>query len=187
MTLIELMNETPKNVSAVLTMDYEFIPANPFPAAFQSLTSAWLDVGGCRNSDVPALRNPTFTLDTPASWVVPENLFPYGSGRVVFTEGHLHDGGTHVEILRNDNTVCNSSATYGATSGFVDHDMTHISSMTSCGGNEPSIEDNVVREGEKFDLRAHYDMDSHKGLTEPDGTLAPVMGIAIMYMVPSDT
>jgi hypothetical protein len=180
------MNETPKNVSAVLTLDYEFVPANPFPTSFRNLTSAWLDVGGCRNSDVPALPNSTFTLDTPTTWIVPENFFPSGSGHIVFTEGHLHDGGTVVEILRNDDNICNSSATYGATSGFVDHNMPHISNMTSCGSDKPSIEDNVVREGEKFDLRAHYDMNSHKGLLEPDGTLAPVMGIAILYMAPSD-
>jgi hypothetical protein len=184
-TATELMNENPQNRSAVLTVDYEFIPANPFPPSFQNLTSAWLDVGGCRNSDVPVVNNSTFTINTPTSWTVPNNLFPHGSGQTIFTEGHLHDGGTHVEILRNDETICTSSATYGGTSGFVDSDMAHISSMTSCGVNEPSVEDNVVREGEKFDLRAHYDLSSHKGLLEPDGTMAPVMGIAIIYMAPS--
>jgi hypothetical protein len=187
MTLVELMNETPKNLSAVVTVDYEFIPANPFPPSFQNLTSVWLDVGGCRNSDVQAQPNTRFTLDTPTSWIAPDNLFAQSIGHIIFAEGHLHDGGTHLEIRRNENDIiCNSSATYGATPGFVDHEMEHISNMTSCGVDEPSVEDNVVRRGDKFDLSAHYDMISHKGMLEADGTVAPVMGIAIIYMAPGD-
>jgi hypothetical protein len=188
MTVVELMNETPKNNSAVLTIDYEFIPANPFPTTFQNLTSVWLDVGSCRNSDVPPQSGSTFSLDTPTPWTVPKHFFlDNKSGRIIFTEGHLHDGGTHVEIIRNGkDTICNSSAAYGATPGFVDHDMLHISSMTSCGGDEPSTENNVVREGDMFDLRAHYNMALHKGMLEADGTLAPVMGIAVMFLAPED-
>lgn len=62
--------------------------------------------------------------------------------------------------------------------------MKHISSMTSCGGDIPSKKADIVKAGERFGLRAHYDMSSHKGMREADGTLAPVMGIAIMYLAP---
>ena len=68
-TSVEFMNETPRPLTGILTIDYEFIPANPFPASFQKLSSVWLDVGGCENSDVPVPSNTTFTLDTPANWV----------------------------------------------------------------------------------------------------------------------
>jgi hypothetical protein len=185
-TATELMNETPKNLSAILTIDYEFIPANPYPPNFQDLTSVWLDVGGCGDSDVPAQANTPFTLSTPTSWTIPDSLFPH-NGRIVFAEGHLHDAGTNIEILRNkDEIICESIATYGATPGFVDQKMKHISNMTFCGGTKPLTENNLVRTGDRFDLRAHYDMTSHMGMREADGSLAPVMGIAIMYMAAGD-
>lgn len=173
------MNETPRNLSAIVTIDYEFIPANPYPAGFQNLTSVWLDVGGCDTSDVPAKENTVFTLSTPTPWTVPHD------SRIIFAAGHLHDAGTHIEVLRNkDDVICNSIATYGATSGFVDEHMKHISNMTSCGVAEPSVERNIVRKGDGLDLRAYYDLEKYGGMREADGSLAPVMGIAILYLVP---
>jgi Stress up-regulated Nod 19 len=185
------MNSTPKNITTILTIDYEFIPASPYPVAFRNLTSVWLDVGGCDDSDVPVQGNSTFTLSTPSSWTMPaSDLYRLNAGRIVFAEGHLHDAGTHIEILKNsDESICDSIATYGATPGFVEKDlgMQHISNMTSCGGDVPSPESNIVKAGDRFDLRAHYDMTTHKGMRESDGTLAPVMGIAIMYLAPGES
>lgn len=182
------MNETPENVTVVMTIDYEFISASPFPPAFQNLTSVWLDVGSCHDSDVPVQGNSTFTLSTPSSWTLPATgLYKYAAGRMIFLEGHLHDGGEHIEIMRNeDELICDSVADYGGSPGFVGNegDMKHISSMTSCGGDIPSKKTGIAKVGESFGLRAHYDMSSHDGMREADGKLAPVMGIALMYLAP---
>ena len=183
-TATELMNETPSNKTVILTIDYEFIPATTYPPSFRNLTSVWLDVGGCGDSDVPITQeNKTFTLSTPQTWIMPATgLYHLNPGRIVFAEGHLHDAGTHIEIVRNkEEVLCNSMATYGATSGFIEKegDVEHISNMTSCGGD-------VVKAGDEFDLRAYYDMTTRPGMREADGTLAPVMGIAILYIAPRD-
>lgn len=182
------MNETPRNVTVMMTIDYEFIPALPYPPAFRNLTSVWLDVGNCQNSHVPVPGNSSFTLSTPSSWTLPATgHYKYAEGRIIFSKGHLHDGGERIEITRNeDELICDSVATYGGSPGFVENggDMKHISGMTSCGGGVPSKTTEIVKAGDRFGLVAHYDMSSYKGMREADGTLAPVMGIAMMYLAP---
>jgi len=182
------MNETPMNKTVILTIDYEFIPASSYPESFQNLISVWLDVGGCGDSDVPVQENATtFLIPTPLPWTASS------TSRIIFAEGHLHDAGTHLEILRHSlernkegEVICDSIATYGGTPGFIEQKegIEHISNMTSCGGDVPSRESNIVDAGVKFDLRAYYDFTKRPGMREADGTLAPVMGIAILYLAP---
>jgi hypothetical protein len=185
------MNETPNNLTGILTIDYEFLPASPFPASFQKLTSIWLDVGGCGSSDMLVQPSTTFTLNMSTPWSVPEASSALDAGHIILAGGHLHDGGTHVDILRNNIPICNSVATYGATPGYVESEsgMQHISNMTMCGsnGSEDFLNnDNAVRTGDEFSLLAHYDTKAHAGMSEPDGSPAPVMGIAVLYVASGD-
>jgi hypothetical protein len=182
-TAVELMNETPNNLTGILTIDYEFVPASPFPPLFKNLTSVWLDVGGCGSSDKPSKPNDHFTLTMSSPWEVSKAFLSSGTAHLVSAGGHLHDGGTHIEIIHNDATICDSTATYGATSGYVEptSGMQHISNMSLCGSKEFFGEDSIVRAGDKFSLRAHYNTSAHDGMYEADGSLAPVMGIGVLY------
>jgi len=187
-TMIELMNQTPNPVDGYLTVEYEYVEA-PFPPDFQNLTSVWLDVSGCKNSELETKTNTTFELDSPEPWTVPAEF----DGRAVIMGGHLHDGGTRLEIMHNEKVVCESKATYGGTPSYIDPvglkmdgmsdmgdmRMTHISDMSTCGLP-------VVKAGDEFTIRAHYNLTAHPGMREANGEQARVMGIGLMYFAAGD-
>lgn len=106
---VELMNETPDPRPAVLTITYEYIPS--VPQQFDQVKAIWLDIGNCTNSELPAMNNTAFEYSMQP---------PYKAnftGRITFIAGHLHDGRTHLEVLKNNNTVCDTVAAYGQTPG----------------------------------------------------------------------
>ena len=82
---------------AVLTVTWEYIPS--VPAGFDKVKPLWLDIGGCGSSDVPAKPNQAFQYTDPNPWT--SNF----TGRITTMGGHLHDGGTHLTVKKN-NTVC---------------------------------------------------------------------------------
>ncbi|KAF1981070.1 hypothetical protein K402DRAFT_343168, partial [Aulographum hederae CBS 113979] len=185
-TMLEVMNQTPHPMKGMLTIDYEYLPGPSFPPGFQKLKSVWLDVAGCGNSEVPAVRNAsTFDLRSPTPWTVPKE---WPAGRAVITAGHLHDGGTRLQLQRNGESVCDSTATYGGDPGYVDGTampgmdgmkMEHISHMQTC--DVPT-----VKAGDVFEVQAFYNFTGRPGMVNDDGTLSPVMGIGMMYFAEGD-
>ena len=170
---LELMNENRQPRETVLTVEYEYLAT--IPADFTKLDSWWLDVGDCK-SDVPVPASQTVFNLTAPSWTAPSD------GTIVFTAGHVHDGGTLLKARRNNSTLCDYIPTYGGAPGFVQQmsgDMapiTHISSMSTCtnaGG---------FKSGDTFDLHAEYDISSHAAMHGSHGALEPVMGIAIAFV-----
>ncbi|KAF2491973.1 hypothetical protein BU16DRAFT_584159 [Lophium mytilinum] len=173
-TLVELMNGASEAREAILSITFEYVPG--VPAGFKKTTMLWLDVGGCyKSSDMPGYENALFEYAS-------EPLVGNVAGTIVFTGGHLHDGGTHVDILKNGNLVCNSTASYGETAGYLDGNkatkgMPHVSSMVTC------LSAGTLEPGEAVSLVAHYDTKEHLAMKEMDGTISPVMGIAMLYIM----
>jgi hypothetical protein len=73
--------------------------------------------------------------------------------------GHMHDGGSNIEVKINDKTVCNSQALYGGPG--------HVG-RNSDGGKWETIRDMVtcpegvvVKKGDSISLNANYDLDAH--------------------------
>lgn len=126
------MNTSPQPRSAVLTVEWEFIPLSSLPKPpttlaanvplskqdFASrLTTLWLDVAGlCSNSEiaVPLGGDQVFGLDMVPSWTSTID------GELVFAAGHVHDGGVNVNVLQNGKLICDSVATYGGDPAFTD-------------------------------------------------------------------
>jgi hypothetical protein len=173
---VELMNEVDEPRPAVVTIAYEYIP-NP-PQSFSRVLPIWLDIGTCTDSDMPALNDATFQYSMSPPWKA--NF----AGQVTFTGGHLHDGGTNLTILQNGNTICDSVASYGLTPGYIEApssmNMMYISNMSSCenGG--------VVNIGDEFSITAYYNTSEYALMLNSDGTLAPIMGIALVYIAPEN-
>jgi hypothetical protein len=179
--MTELMNEHSSSRTAVLTITYEYIPSKP--SDFETVTSVWLDIGGCRRSDmaVPADKT-SFHFCSPA-W---KSTI---SGRIICVLGHLHDGGTHLHVRKDDELVCTSLPRYDDEGMDHDHghglvrrhgggmDMSHITEMSMCH--------NIGRmeEGEEWTVRADYDIDAHQPMLDASGEPEGVMGIAVMYVV----
>ncbi len=155
---LEVMNMREEEREVVLTMVWEWVPE---PAnGFEKVTPYWFDIGGCDGSNVPAEADEVFTYSS-------EPVKAPDSGFVAMAAGHLHDGGTELELVRNDNPFCTSRAGYTKE---------HITEMSTCSALNYS-------KGDRFEIRARYDTKKYEPMRHADGELEPVMGIALVYAV----
>jgi hypothetical protein len=179
---VELMNMVDEPRDAYMTMTYEYIEG--MPSGFSNVKSLWFDIGGCGSSELPAKPNAHFDYSSPL-WTVPSGV----GGKVTFIAGHLHDGGTRLEVMRNGGLECESVAKYGCEKmeGELEkrhgHDMPgmnmtgmHISSMSSCK------DVGKVKPGDEWTITAHYNTALHEPMVNSDGSLEPIMGIALVYV-----
>lgn len=184
------MLDSPRD--AILTITYEFIPT--VPAGFNKVQPLWLDIGGCNSSELPAQADTTFQYSSPV-WT--NNL----TGRVTWIGGHLHDGGTHLAAMKNQDVFCDFEAEYGQNPDYIDSfpmnmsmsgmsgmsgtnmnmsmNTMHVSSMSFCE-NKGSI-----AQGDKLSVTAFYNTTQYTPMTDTDGSLAPIMGISILYVAES--
>lgn len=116
------MNMVDDSRDAVLTVTWEYIPS--VPAGFDKVKPLWLDIGGCGSSDLPPKANQAFQYTDPAPWT---SDF---TGRITFMGGHLHDGGTHLTINKNNDTMCDCVAAYGQDPAYVDGGSMSMSAMS---------------------------------------------------------
>jgi hypothetical protein len=150
------MDEEEKDV--VLTVTWEYLPS--IAPTFKAVQPYWFDIGGCGPSSLPAKEDSDFTYSSPTSKAPT-------SGLIAFAGGHLHNGGTHLDLLKQGDPCCRAVAAYKNE---------HIDQITACS-NIP------YSKGDEFSIVAYYNTSQHKPMTHHDGELEPVMGIAIIYAV----
>jgi hypothetical protein len=154
----EAMNMEQAERDVVLTVTWEYIPS--VPGTFQPVQPYWFDIGGCGSSEVPAQPDAVFSYSSPL-------VKAPTSGLIAYAGGHLHDGGTHLELMKQGEPYCVTTASY---------ENGHITKMSTCEGLP-------YRKGDDFSIIAHYNTSKHDPMAHPDGELEPVMGIAILYAV----
>jgi hypothetical protein len=182
--LTELMNTEMVNQTAIVTITYEYVPG--FPSSFHKVTPIWLDITGCgTDSEEQAMNNTAFHYTSPV-WTA------NATGRVVAAIGHIHDGGVNLDITKNNSTLCDSVAAYGQNSGYIDPSGmsmpgmpmgsmgTHISSLSQCSTGQVNLGDNLT-------VTAFYNTTEYKPMTDTDGSLANVMGIAVLFLAQNET
>jgi hypothetical protein len=167
---IELMNMDPKEKYVWLTMSFEYLDGANHPE-FRPIHQLFLSIGpSCSGFVNPAGASNLTMTGQPKSKVFSERSIPWVSrvdGDILGTGGHLHDGGTTLEVWHNDKLACDSRATYGGA-GFtqgegmagmaVGGDPTeHISSMKTCQNLGP------IKKKDTITLNAKYDFTQHKG------------------------
>jgi hypothetical protein len=187
MMLMEFMNTAPDARDAVMEIDYEFIPGKMAKdMKFERVDTMWLDVGGCTGSEQTVKSNGTSEYEMEKPFEIKR------AGRVLGTGSHLHDGGMHLEVKKDDKAICDSVAAYGGSPAFIsttpmpampgmpagETKVEHVSSISACYNL------GEYKKGDKFAVKAYYDMEKHPGMKEVDGKLAPVMGISLVYTVP---
>ena len=138
---------------------------------FESAVPIWLDVTGCGDSDVPAKPDAQFSYTSP-----PVNSSFHGS--IIMIGGHLHDGGTSLDVMRNGMIICTTPASYSDAAG-VDG-TAHIGHIESC------VRAGTTAPGDQWTIEAHYDTTQHPPMAANDGSLEPVMGIALAYITAGD-
>lgn len=104
--ITDLMNMNAGAKTVYLSMYYDYVEGHP--SHFSEVKPVWFDVAQCGISEVPG-GNPNQRFDIKASaWTA--NF----DGEVLHAGGHLHDGGTQVDLLVDGKVVCKSEATYGS-------------------------------------------------------------------------
>jgi hypothetical protein len=152
--LTDLMNHSEQAKTVYLSITFSYAPAgSTTPTA-----ALWLDVTGCNGfSYYSAPAGPS-----SRSWTWTSNR----TGRLVFINGHLHDGGVDItaENLTTGQTICDAEAMYGEMG-----DMNTIMEMGKCVGDPVT----VIHRGDRIRITSHYDLEQ----AQPD-----VMGIMHAYV-----
>jgi len=177
----ELMNLNAFKLPVYITITYEYMDGPP-QAGWLNTRPVYLDVTGCFKASEtrPPKGKDQFTLDM-APWVAPK------TGTLVSVMGHLHDGGSTLQVLQNGNMICDSVAAYGQTPKYIERapdgklGMSHISSNHGC------IKMGEVKSGDKFTLKAVYDMKKYMPMRNAKGQLSTVMGIGLLYYAVNGT
>lgn len=179
------MNTEMVNQTAVVTITYEYIPG--LPASFSKVTPVWLDIAPCDQGSEEPAKNSTFQY-TSIPWTAPTTI----KGRITCAIGHVHDGGTHIDIAKNNQSICDVIAAYGQNPGYIDPmnssmmDMpgmtmgSHISSLSECSAGQLNPGDNLT-------VTAYYNTTEYAPMTNTDGSLAPIMGIGLLYVALNET
>jgi hypothetical protein len=209
----ELMNTGATAQDAYVTITYEFIPGPPgipkpgdipedlpqVPDPNTSLSQAskavdlayqrslfkdslplYMDVSNCSDaSEVPAKGDAIYSF----------TMAPFKSGlnaKAVYVGGHIHDGGTHIDILKNNEVQCRCMATYNGNSAYMD--TRHRLNMTSEAQTEQHISQISVcndlgdfTPGDEWVVKAYYNTKRYMPMADPRGGLMPMMGISILY------
>jgi hypothetical protein len=88
-----------------LTIYYDYVEGHP--SHFEEIKPVWLDAFQCGTSEISGRSaNSKFDFGSPA-WTA--NF----DGQIMGAGGHLHDGGTHLDILVDGKNICTSVPTYG--------------------------------------------------------------------------
>jgi hypothetical protein len=182
--IVDLMNQSAEDKIVYVTMYYDYVDG--IRKDWDEVKPVWFDVAQCAFSEVfPPKQDGKFTV-TASPWVANIN------GKVIGMGGHLHDGGTNVRVLVDEKLTCDSVASYGGSPEFMQKTllagahshggaMEHISKMTMCTpGNGLGVPE--VKKGQKWVLKADYDYEKFKGMTNNRGKQDTIMGIAIMYV-----
>jgi hypothetical protein len=115
-------------------------------------------------ADLQPLRD-DFLYEYSIPWISPAD------GLILATGGHMHDGGTDIEIFQNDQLICKSVATYGKSGGEhgamgstgtgpeSNMKIEHIVHQSRC-----EFKDGLpIKKGDRVNMKANYDFRVHPG------------------------
>jgi hypothetical protein len=166
MLTIDIVNYNKQDMDVYASADMEYMPSRPTASpSSSSSSSSYLDassvfvpVAACDAGAV--LPGIVATPKGLTSWSVKSTGLVMAEDSILFLfRGHMHDGGTNIEVKVNGRTVCDSRALYGGP-GHVGRNSDGtawetIRDMVTCP------EGVVVRKGDKIDLDANYDIVAH--------------------------
>jgi hypothetical protein len=170
----EIVNYNPKPQKWYIAADVEYTPGKGVGVEDVSVTdfnvvtcSGFIDAGyhPPKGEAQYAKTSPKFILSQ--------------DGTILRALGHLHDGGTNIQLLINGKLVCDSRATYGGAQGtLVNEDGSKwesISSMSSCRDPVP------VKKGDVMTIVSVYDTSLHPLRQSPNGHRMEEMGIYTIF------
>ncbi len=154
--VFHIMNHSSEPKTVFFRYKVTWLPATT--EGINPVTPVWLDMANCRTSEYSVPAGPSSSHWTWKSTI---------TGRIVWTAGHVHDGGIRT-TLTNASTgrhVCTAWAGYGTKPAY----MGTIESMSTCAWDALG----TVREGETLDLESVYNASE---------AADDVMGIMVAYV-----
>jgi hypothetical protein len=153
---IDIVNYNKEDMIVYAAADIEYIPGRP--AEYLDASPVFVPVTACdpKNFIPGIVQMPT----GQSKWSLKSEGIIAAEDSILFLfRGHMHDGGSNIEVKVNDEAVCDSRAIYGGPG--------HIG-KTSDGKTWETIRDMVtcpegivVRKGDKISLKANYDVVAH--------------------------
>jgi hypothetical protein len=153
---IDIVNYNPDDMDMYASADMEYIPS--IPEDYLDAAPVFVPVSAC---------DAGFTLPGIVQMPHGQTRFSLNSSGIIAAEdsvmftfrGHMHDGGSNIEVEVNNKPVCNSRALYGGPG--------HVG-RTSAGKSWETISDMVtcpeavmIKKGDKIALKANYDLVAH--------------------------
>jgi hypothetical protein len=163
---VELMNMHYSSQGVTLTAHWKFIE-EPY-SDYELGTPYWFDVASCGRSDVAATNNAIFAYSSP-----PVRLDFHG--RMAYLSNHVHDGAVLHEVMKNGEIICSVQPQYSADDG-VDG-IAHLSHVPPCSNT------GSIAPGDEVSLKASYNTVKYAPMINEDGSLEPVMGVTLVYIV----
>jgi hypothetical protein len=99
------MNMNPGSKTVYLVMYYDFVEGHP--NNFREVKPVWFDVAQCGISEVGGRTSGTSFTVSASPWTANFN------GDILEAGGHLHDGGTAIDLVVDGKNVCKSTPVYG--------------------------------------------------------------------------
>lgn len=171
-----LQNLSDEEKELYLTITFEWLPLDsPEAEGYREVSVLHLDIAPfCGNAEILAVKGqPIYNSKAWASTI---------RGQILDVSGHLHCGGLGMSVYQNARELCYSQAIYGNRNGHVleegwvdKNGKEYVSNIGIC--------QNVgwLEVGDIVTVDAKYDSDAH-ALSETDGVLNPVMGVAELYI-----
>ncbi|KAF2673518.1 hypothetical protein BT63DRAFT_451567 [Microthyrium microscopicum] len=103
MLMIDLMTEDVKPKNLTLEITYEHVPRTT--PGYKAATMYWLTIGE------PAAKTGKYSFSTMPSIVS-------GAGQLLYSIGHMHDGGDNMSLYVGGNLVCKSVMHYNSRAGY---------------------------------------------------------------------
>jgi hypothetical protein len=104
--IADLMNMNPTSKQVYMTMYYDYVEGHP--SGWDEIKPVWFDVAQCGTSEVGGGAAGSSFKIASSPWSA--NF----EGEVMGVGGHIHDGGTHLDIIAGSEVACTSSAYYGS-------------------------------------------------------------------------
>lgn len=103
--IADLMNMNPTSKQVYMTMYYDYVEGDT--QGWEEVKPVWFDVAQCGTSEIGGgSAGSKFTISA-LPWTA--NF----EGEVLSIGGHIHDGGTHLDVTMGGKVACTSTATYG--------------------------------------------------------------------------
>jgi len=183
--LVELMNMNMNDAVVYITMTYD-LTEGALPSGWEEVKIAFLDANSCKSSEVSSPKGKVVFDIASRPWK------PNVEGRVIDSIGHLHDGGTQIDIYTNGFSapLCKSKAIYAGKAEYVYRETSmamhgdkvakdHISTMANCGPEDIQVQ--RMSKNQAWTTKGFYDYNTRSANLE-GGAPSEIMAIAIVLV-----